>query len=123
MNWPVSGVLAAILIAVGIVLLVVYAVRRGLVHGDLPDTIASTEVPTSGPAPTSEPAQAPRARGAAGALILVVGLGLGVVTALGGWGTGGSAGNGGSDCAQSWNGCPAVTAPPASSPSLPSVVP
>lgn len=123
MNWPLSGVLAAILIVVGVALLIVYAVRRGLVHDDLPDTIATAEVPTSGPAPTSEPAHAPRALGAAGALILVVGLALGVVTALGGWGGGGSGGNGNTDCAQSWNGCPGVTAPPASSPSLPSTAP
>ncbi len=117
MNWPVSGVLAAILIVVGIVLLVVYAVRRGLVHNDLPDTIASAEVPTSGPAPAVEPPSSPRTLGAAGAVILVIGLALGVVTAVGGWGGGGAGGSGGADCAQSWNGCPAVTAPPAASPS------
>jgi hypothetical protein len=123
MNWPLSGVLAAILIVVGVALLIVYAVRRGLVHDDLPDTVESAAVPTAGPAPVAESAQAPRKLGAAGALILVVGLGLGVVTALGGWGGGGTGGGGTSDCAQSWNGCPAVTAPPATSPSLPSAAP
>lgn len=117
MTWPISGVLAAIAIVVGIALLIVYAVRRGLAHGDLPDTIPSGEVPVDGPAPAAEPAHAPRALGALGATILVVGLGLGVVTALGGWGSG--AGDVGG-CAQSWNGCPQVTAPAATPlPSLP----
>ncbi len=112
MNWPATGVLAAIAIAAGIILLVVYAVRRGLVDSDLPDTIATDAVPTSGPAPVARTAQQSRAMGAAGAVILVVGLALGVVTALGGWGggAGGSAGGSGG-CAQSWNGCPQSTAP------------
>jgi hypothetical protein len=111
--WPLSGVLAAILIVVGILLLVVYAVRRGFVNRDLPDTIATDEVPTSGPAPTSEAAGKPRTLGALGALILVVGLILGTGT-----------GTSGTDCAQSWNGCPQVTAPATTKPSaLPSVVP
>lgn len=117
MQWPVSGVLAAIAIVIGIVLLIVYAVRRGFMHADLPDTIPSGEVPVTGPAPTAEPPQTPRALGAAGAAILVVGLVLGVVTALGGWGSG-AGGAGG--CAQSWNGCPQVTAPASTPlPSLP----
>lgn len=107
MNWPATGVLAAIAIAVGIVLLVVYAVRRGLVENDLPDTFATPAVPTSGPARVRGTAQQSRAMGAAGALILVAGLALGLVTAIGGWGGAG----GGGGCAQSWNGCPQVTAP------------
>lgn len=107
MNWPATGVLAAIAIAVGLVLLVVYAVRRGLVDNDLPDTFAAPAVPTSGPAPVAGTPRQSRAMGAAGALILVVGLALGLVTAIGGWG--GGAGGGG--CAQSWNGCPQATAP------------
>jgi hypothetical protein len=118
MNWPITGVLAAIAIAVGIILLVAYAVRRGLVQGDLPDAIATDEVPTSGPAPVAGTAQQSRALGAAGALILVVGLALGVVTALGGWGgTAGSSGDGSGGCAQSWNGCPQATAPATTQPS------
>lgn len=122
MNWPVSGVLAAILIVVGIALLIAYAVRRGLVHGDLPDTIASDVVPTEGPAPAAEPPHRPRTLGALGAAVLVVGLALGLLTAVTGWGGSGT-GSTSTDCAQSWNGCPQVTAPPAASPSLPSVVP
>jgi anti-sigma factor RsiW len=119
--WPLSGVLAAILIVVGIVLLIAYAVRRGLVHDALPDTVERAEVPTDGPAPTSEPPSRPRTLGALGAVILVVGLALGVFTAVsGGWS---AAGNVTGSCAQSWNGCPQVTAPPASSPGAPSVVP
>ena len=122
MNWPLSGVLAAILIVIGIALLVAYAIRRGFVNRDLPDTIESDEVPTEGPAPLGEPPQRSRTLGAVGAALLVVGLALGVVTALTGWGgTGTGATN--ADCAQSWNGCPGVTAPPAASPSLPSVLP
>ncbi|MHB8959397.1 MAG: hypothetical protein ACYDAN_07200 [Candidatus Limnocylindrales bacterium] len=104
MNWPATGVLAAIAIAVGIVLLVVYAVRRGLVDNDLPDTFATPAVPTSGPARVRGTAQKSRATGAAGALILVIGLALGLVTAIGGWGGAGG-------CAQSWNGCAQSTAP------------
>jgi hypothetical protein len=118
MNWPITGVLAAIAIAVGIVLLVAYAVRRGLVDHDLPDTIATTEVPTSGAAPVAGPAQQSRAMGAAGAVILAVGLALGLVTAIGGWGgAAGSSGDGSGGCAQSWNGCPQATAPAIAQPS------
>jgi hypothetical protein len=118
MNWPLTGVLAAIAIAVGIVLLVLYAVRRGLVDNDLPDTIATAGVPTSGPAPVAGTPQQSRVLGAAGAAILVVGLALGVVTALGGWGGGaGGSTNGTGGCAQSWNGCPQATAPASPQPS------
>jgi len=120
MNWPLTGVLAAIAIAAGIVLLVVYAIRRGLVNRDLPDTIASDDVPTDGPAPAAEPPQQPRTLGAVGAGLLVVGLALGVVTALNGWGGASGTTGGDAGCAQSWNGCPQVTAPAASAmPSLP----
>jgi hypothetical protein len=117
--WPLSGVLAAILIVVGIVLLVAYAVRRGLVQHDLPDTIERMAVPTGGPAPAAEPASGARALGAVGAVVLVVGLALGVVTAVAGWADS-SSGSGG--CAQSWNGCPQQTAPAATD-AVPSVVP
>lgn len=109
--WPLSGVLAAILIVVGIVLLIAYAVRRGLVLGDLPDTIESAAVPTDGPAPAAEPPSKPRTLGALGAVILAAGLALGVFTAVTGWG--GAVGADGG-CAQSWNGCTQQTAPAAS---------
>ena len=120
--WPLSGVLAAILIVVGVVLLVLYAVRRGFMQRDLPGTIAADEVPTSGPTPSGESAQQPRTLGALGALVLGVGLVLGLLTAVTGW-SGTGTGTSSKDCAQSWNGCPQVTAPATSSPSLPSVVP
>ena len=121
--WPLSGVLAAILIVVGVVLLVLYAVRRGFMQRDLPGTIAADEVPTSGPAPASEAAGKPRTLGALGAFLLVVGLVFGLFTAMSGW-TGTGTGTSGTDCAQSWNGCPQVTAPATTKPSaLPSVVP
>jgi len=122
--WPLSGVLAAILIVVGVALLIAYAVRRGLMHDDLPDTVASAEVPTTGPMPAGEPASRPRTLGALGAVILVAGLALGVVTAVGGgWGSTGSSTGADGGCAQSWNGCPQVTAPAASSLTLPTVAP
>jgi hypothetical protein len=120
--WPLSGVLAAILIVVGIVLLVIYAMRRGFVNRELPDTVETAEVPTSRPAPAGESAQKPRTLGALGALVLVVGLALGLITAAYGW-SGTGTGTSSKDCAQSWNGCPQVTAPPTAGPSLPSVVP
>lgn len=110
MPWPASGVLAAILIALGIILLIAYAVRRGLVHHDLPDTVESPDVPTEGPAPAVEPPSQPRTLGAIGAAVLALGLALGLLTAAGGWGGSGT-GASGTDCAQSWNGCPQVTAP------------
>ena len=120
--WPLSGVLAAILIVVGIVLLVIYAVRRGFVNRDLPDTIASAEVPPDDRAPVAEPPARPRTLGAVGALLLVAGLALGLYTAVSGW-TGSGTGTSAADCAQSWNGCPQVTAPATPGSSLPGVQP
>jgi len=112
--WPPSGVLAAILIVLGIVLLVAYAVRRGFVHEALPDALETAQVPTDGPSPAAEPAHRARTLGAVGAIALAAGLLLGVATAAGGW-AGAGTGASGADCAQSWNGCPQVT-PPASAP-------
>lgn len=115
MNPTITGVLAAVLIVAGIALLVVYAMRRGLVHKDLPDTIATAEVPTSAQAPTGEPASQPRTLGAVGVLVLIVGLALGAVTAMNtGAGAGAGTGGSGSDCAAGWAGCPGTTVPPAS---------
>ena len=126
-GWPVTGILAAIAIIVGIVLLVAYAVRRGLVHHDLDGTIETTAVPTAGPAPVEGQAHGSRVLGVAGASILVVGLALGLVTAVGGWGatTGGGVGDSSdqpNSCAQSWNGCPQAT-PGASGTTAPSTAP
>ena len=123
MNWPLSGVLAAIAIVVGIVLLVLYAFRSGLVHQGLPDTVETDAVPTTGPSSDGEPAQQPRTLGLLGAGILVLGLVLGIVTAVGGWGGAPAGSNGSGACAQLWNGCPQATAPATAAPSLPSVVP
>jgi hypothetical protein len=120
--WPLSGVLAAILIVVGIALLISYAVRRGFLNRDLPGTIDSAEVPTDGQTPAVEPPARPRTLGAVGALLLVVGLGLGLFTAVSGW-TGSGTGTSAADCAQSWNGCPQVTAPATPGASLPGVQP
>ncbi len=126
--WPLSGVLAAILIVAGIVLLLAYAVRRGLVQGDLPDTVESAAVPVSDPQPAGGPARGSRVLGALGAVVLIAGLALGVYTAVGGgWGPGGDASSSSGGCAQSWNGCPAATAPAAtpapSGPVAPSIAP
>lgn len=124
-DWPATGVLAAVAIIAGIVLLVAYAVRRGLVHGDLPGTVETAAVPGDAPTPAGGAPGGSRTLGVAGAVILVAGLALGLITAVAGWGTSGTAGpsSGGTDCAQSWNGCPQTTLPPTSDPSLPSVVP
>lgn len=110
MNWPVTGILAAIAIGVGIILLVVYATQRGLVHGDLPDTIETPGVPTEAPLRAGEPQHRSRTLGALGAVVLITGLALGVLTAATGWGGTGT-GSTGTDCAQSWTGCPQVTTP------------
>ena len=122
-GWPLTGILAAIAIVVGVALLVVYAMRRGLVDSDLPGTIESEQVPTSSSAPAGAPAHPSRALGGAGAVFLVVGLALGLLTAAGSWSSEGDGTGGSSGCAQSWNGCPPATAQATSAPSLPSIVP
>ena len=57
-----------------------------------------------------------RALGMVGAIVLVVGLALGAVAALGNWTTGdattGGPGLAPADCAQSWDGCPKATPNP-----------
>jgi hypothetical protein len=113
-GWSATGVLALIAIIAGVVLLVVYAARRGFVHDELDGTIESVAVPFSGPAPVVEAAARPRVIGVAGATLLVVGLALGLASAVLGWGGGsGSSVGDRSDqpgsCAGSWNGCPQVT--------------
>lgn len=108
-GWSAIGIVAAIAIVAGIVLLVAYAVRRGLVNRDLDGTIATEGTSGSTIEPAADagprPAESSRLLGAAGATILAVGLVLGLASAILGWGgSGGAAG-----CAQSWNGCPQVT--------------
>ena len=114
-GWNVLGIGAAVAIVAGIVLLVVYAVGRGLVHRDLDGTLPAEE----GPAVDTTPLQRRPARrtiGLLGAVVLVIGLGLGVLSAITGWGASGTSGSGpggaNQDCAQSWSGCPQATARP-----------
>ncbi len=118
-GWSPAGVAALIAIVAGIVLLVVYAVQRGLVHREL-EGIEPAGDPE--PQPAAKPAGATRAAGrsrtlgALGATLLIAGLALGTVAAVGSWGTGDSAagGPGGTpdDCARSWEGCPQATPNP-----------
>ncbi len=115
-GWSATGVLALIAIAAGIVLLVVYASRRGFVDRELGGTIETEAVPFAGPAPVAEAPARPRAVGMVGATLLVVGLAVGLATALFGWGVagGGIVGDRSDqpgNCAGSWNGCPQATAP------------
>lgn len=111
------GPIAAIAIVAGIALLVAYAVRRGLVHRELDGTLNRESSPEGvlEPGPSSTP-QASRLLGSVGALLLVVGLVLGVVAVVAGPGGGNSSAgtpvSSAADCAQSWNGCPQVTAAP-----------
>jgi hypothetical protein len=122
-GWSPIGIAALVAIAGGVVLLVVYAAQRGLVHRDL----EGIEAPSDGPAdPTPAastspaagadraPAPAPRRSrtvGLAGALLLAVGLLLGAVAATGTWGgdVAGGPGLAPQDCAQAWEGCPKAT--------------
>lgn len=111
-GWGIMGIASAAAIVAGIVLLVVYALQRGLVDRELDGTDVDDADPDAGPG-----ARAPRSRtlGTTGAIILAVGLGLGLLSALGGWSggtTGTGPGSGSGDCAQSWSGCPQATPVP-----------
>ena len=116
-GWSVLGIAAAVLIVAGIVLLIAYAVERGLVHRELDGTVAAD---TAGSVPSVRvPGSSGGARtlGLVGAVLLAVGLVLGLLTAVTGWGGAGfgglmGPGNGPGDCAQSWNGCPQTTVAP-----------
>ncbi len=117
-GWSLTAIAAAVLIAAGIGLIVVYALRRGLHHRELDGVDAESPLETAAtaeqtPAPASARATS-RTMGAAGAVILVLGLALGVIAATGGWGTQPTAGPGiaPEDCAQTWNGCPQATVAP-----------
>jgi hypothetical protein len=115
-GWSPAGIIALITIVAGIVLLVAYAVQRGLVHREL-EGIETTADPGTAAAPAvAAPPRRSRTLGIVGATLLVIGLGLGAVAALGTWGTGdattGGPGLAPADCAQSWEGCPKATPNP-----------
>jgi hypothetical protein len=93
--WSALGILAALAIVVGSILLVAYAIRRGLVHRDLDGTIADEGSGGTIPAATGGAAAPSRAMGMAGVI---------------------GPGNPPTDCAQSWAGCPQATANPQATP-------
>jgi hypothetical protein len=116
-GWSVLGIGSAVAIIAGIVLLVLYAVRRGLIHHELDaldsDTVLEGGLLTAGRVGNGSAPAASRTLGTAGALLLAVGLALGLAAAVAGWGDSGTTGAGPGaaplDCAQSWSGCPQAT--------------
>lgn len=116
-GWSLLGIAAAVLIVAGIVLLIAYAVERGLVHRELDGTVAAD---TAGSVPVARltgSSGGARTLGLVGAVLLTVGLVLGLLTAVTGWGGAGFGGTSGpgigpGDCAQSWAGCPQTTVAP-----------
>jgi hypothetical protein len=130
-GWSPAGIISLIAIVAGIVLLVVYAVRRGMFHGELDgtdeeavaqaahDPTAAAAAARDGAARAGQPARranAGRPVGVLGAVLLVVGLGLGIMVATGTWGGAGatppSGTSGQQDCAAGWDGCPKATPQP-----------
>ena len=116
-GWSVLGIAAAVLIVAGIVLLIAYAVERGLVHRELDGTVATDTAGSVQTAHVPGSSGGARTLGLVGAVLLAVGLVLGLLTAVSGWGGavfGGlmGPGIGPGDCAQSWNGCPQTTVAP-----------
>jgi hypothetical protein len=114
-GWSILGVTAAVAIIAGIVLLIAYAAQRGLVHRELDGVVATETVPGTLP-PSRQPGRG-RTLGMAGAAILGIGLVLGLLTAITGWGqatdlSGSGPGGAPVDCAQSWSGCPQATPGP-----------
>jgi hypothetical protein len=121
-GWSPAGIISLVAIVAGVLLLVVYAVRRGMFSRELDGTDETAAVQAADD-PTATPATAPTRRpnagrpvGILGAILLVIGLGLGVMVATGTWGGGGStppAGTSGQgDCAAGWEGCPKATPQP-----------
>ena len=112
------GILAVLAIVAGSVLLVIYAVRRGLVHRELDGTDEAEGAEGTMPADAGGAAAPSRTLGLAGVTLLVAGIALGAIGVLT-WPSGSTAagpGIGPTDCAQSWNGCPQATAQPQASP-------
>ncbi len=121
-GWSLLAIAAVIAIAAGIVLLAAYALRRGVVHRELHGTVESEGEPQAVAAASTEVSataspEAARTLGVAGAVLLAVGLGLGVVGVATGWGVSESSATGlpgqpPADCAQTWEGCPQETPVP-----------
>lgn len=114
-GWSALGIAAAVAIVAGIVLLIAYAVERGLVHRELDGTVP--EAGATGTLPAAHAHGSGRTLGIVGTVALAVGLGLGLLAALTGWGGAGfrgmmGPGIGPVDCAQSWSGCPQATPRP-----------
>ena len=110
-GWSPIGIAALFTIIAGIVLLVVYAVQRGLVHRELEGIEETAVTGTETPAAPSAPLRRSRTLGSLGAALLVLGLALGVISATGGWGAVTTNGGPGAapNCAQAWGGCPKAT--------------
>ncbi len=119
-GWSPAGIVSLIAIVAGIVLLVVYAVRRGMFGRELDGTdeeaaAQAADDPTAPRAPApARRVKAGRPLGILGAVLLVIGLALGIMVATGTWGSGGGttppAGTSGQDdCAAGWEGCPKAT--------------
>ena len=113
-GWSPIGIAALITLVAGIALLVIYAAQRGLVNRELEGIEAAPDPGTMPPTRAPSPARRSRTLGMLGALLLVVGLGLGAAAAVGTWSAGGASGIGlpPDDCAQSWDGCPKSTIKP-----------
>lgn len=116
-NLNIGAILAIAAIVAGLVLLGVYVVGRGLHTRELDGTDdAAAALAADDPTAERAPRPAPRSRsgrpiGALGALLLVVGLGLGALTLTSGSGTSGP-GAVPSDCLAGWNGCGVTTPKP-----------
>lgn len=118
-GWSLLAIVAAIAVVGGILLLAAYALQRGVLRRELhgtdepamePQTPAALQAGDPDTARTSDQ----RTLGLAGAVLLAVGLGLGLVGVLTGWGVDESSASGGpgqppADCAQTWEGCPQAT--------------
>ncbi len=116
-GWNAIGILAALAIVAGSILLVVYAVRRGLVNRELDGTVETEDAEGTMPAAAGTAAAPSRTLGLAGVTLLVAGIVLGAVGLLTSspGPTADEPGNPPTDCAQAWNGCPEATAGPQAS--------
>jgi hypothetical protein len=110
-----TGIAAIVAIVAGVVLLVAYAMRRGLVHRELDGTLNRESSPEGVmEAAPSKPAPSSRGFGAVGAALLAVGIVLALISVTAPPRTSGPLAPGATpnDCAQSWNGCPQATKQP-----------